>query len=139
MTMEQQDCIFCKIINKEIPSAIFYETNEILAFLNINPANPGHFLILPKKHSVNILDTDDHLLADMSVAVKKLAPVVMKILKAPAFNLETNNGAEAGQVIFHTHWHVIPRFATDGLQHWKGIPAPTEELNQLAEKIKNNL
>lgn len=137
--MEQTNCIFCKIINKEIPAAIFYETNEIVAFLNINPVNPGHFLILPKKHSVNILDTDDHLLADMAVAVKKLVPIVMEIVDAPAFNLEVNNGAEASQVIFHAHWHIVPRFETDGLEHWKGVAAATEELNILAEKIKNNL
>lgn len=137
--MEQTNCIFCKIVNKEIPSAIFYETNEILAFLNINPVNPGHFLILPKKHSVNILDTDDHLLADMAVAVKKLAPIVMKLVDAPAFNLEVNNGAESGQVIFHAHWHVTPRFATDGLEHWHGQPAAYDELNMLADKIKTEL
>lgn len=137
--MEQLDCIFCKIINKEIPSAIFYETNEIVAFLNINPVNPGHYLILPKKHSINILDTDDHLLADMAVAVKKLTPIILELVKAPAFNLVVNNGTEAGQVVFHSHWHVVPRFDADGLEHWKGTPAISEELVVLADKIKNKI
>lgn len=135
----EQNCLFCKIINKEIPSESVYETPEIYAFLDINPVTPGHTLVLPKQHSSTILDTDDDLLSDVAIAVKKVAQAQMKSLGVSGFNVSINNGEIAGQKVDHTHWHVIPRTAEDGLQHWPGHPYANGEAKAVGEKIRNAL
>jgi len=137
--MSDQNCLFCKIINKEIPKTFVYESNEIVAFLDINPVNFGHLLVLPKKHSVDMLDTDDHLLGDIAVAVKKLAPAMIRSTGAGGFNVEVNNGLDAGQIIAHAHWHLIPRFENDGLKHWPSKKYAQGEEELMVQKIKTEL
>jgi len=135
----EQNCLFCKIINKEISAEVVYESPEIFAFLDINPVTPGHTLVLPKKHSLNIMDTDDHLLGDIAIAVKKVAQAQMKSLGVSGFNVHVNNGDVAGQKVDHTHWHVIPRTVEDGLKHWPGHPYAEGEASSIAEKIRKTL
>lgn len=131
------NCLFCKIINKEIPATIIYENNEVIAILDINPVNPGHTLVIPKKHSVDILDTDDHLLGDIASVVKKVGQALKSSLGYEGFNVGVNNGTVAHQIIMHAHWHVIPRRENDGLVHWphKGYAEGEESL--VAEKLKS--
>lgn len=133
------DCLFCKIINNEIPSVKVYEDENVLAFLDINPVNPGHTLIVPKIHSDNLLDTNDHVLQAMIVATKKVATAILLSLGYEAFNIEENNGKIAGQVIPHLHWHIVPRKADDGLKHWPGKSYQPGEADDIANKIKANL
>jgi histidine triad (HIT) family protein len=133
------DCLFCKIINKEIPANIVYEDERVIAFLDINPVNPGHLLVVPKVHSENIAVAADEDLVALSLAVKKLAPAVCQATTCDGWNLEVNNGNAAGQAVDHTHWHIVPRYLTDGLKHWPGHPYAEGEAVIVAEKIKKEI
>ena len=104
------ECIFCKIISGGIPSATVLDSEKIIAFLDIQPVNKGHVLIVPKEHVETLLDVSENTLKDMIVAAKKVGKSLRKSLKADGFNLGMNNFAAAGQVVFHAHLHVIPRF-----------------------------
>lgn len=129
------DCLFCKIIAKEIPAFVVYEDDRILAFLDIHPVNAGHLLVVPKTHSENIAVAADEDLVALSLAVKKLAPAVCSATGCVGWNLEVNNGNAAGQVIDHTHWHIVPRRLDDGLKHWAGHPYAEGEAAKTAAAI----
>lgn len=104
------NCIFCKIINKEIPSNIVYEDDDYLAFLDIAKATNGHTILIPKKHCKNIVECDDNLLGNMMIVAKKIANTLMTKLKADGCNILTNCNEVAGQTCFHFHIHIIPRY-----------------------------
>jgi|SRR3989344_2538838 len=129
------ECIFCKIVRGEIPSSIVLDTDKVIAFLDIRPVNKGHVLVVPKEHFETLLDGSENILRDMIVAAKKIGKSFRKALKADGFNLGMNNFAAAGQVVFHAHLHVIPRFENDGLQHWPGKTYDEGEIEQYKEKI----
>lgn len=134
------ECIFCKIVKGELPCAKIYEDDRILAFLDISPVNKGHILVIAKEHYDNSLETPDELLAEIAKVVKKIAFAQKEALGAAGVNFGINNGAAAGQVIFHTHWHVIPRFKDDGLKLWGSKEYESDkERDETAEKIKNKL
>ena len=100
--------IFCKIINKEIPSQLIYEDDLVIAFKDINPKRKGHFLVVPKNHSESLINiNEDDLKHAMSMA-NILAKRTIKELGVSGYNLEVNTGKEAGQEVFHTHIHIIP-------------------------------
>ena len=116
------ECIFCKIIRGEIPSYKVYEDEHVVAFLDINPLNPGHTLVVPKKHVENILDADPETIARLFTAVQKVAKLLIEKLGAKGVNILHNAGREANQEIMHFHVHVIPRYAKDDLklaEWWK--------------------
>lgn len=104
------NCIFCKIINKEIPSKIIYEDTICLAFLDISQTTKGHTLVIPKKHYQNFLEVDSDTLQHMTVITQKLAKKIVHNVSANGCNILTNAGLEAGQTVFHFHIHIIPRF-----------------------------
>lgn len=133
------DCLFCKIIAGEIPAEKIYEDEQTLAFLDITPVNKGHTLVVPKKHSRNLFDADDDTLAILLPVAKKVVRALQKSISAKGVNIHINNEPAAGQVIFHTHLHIIPRFSEDGLHLWKGHPYPEGEVRETAEKIKTAL
>lgn len=114
------DCIFCKIINGEMPADKIYEDDDFFAILNINPVNRGHSLVIPKVHFANIFDAPDEILTKIGPVIKKISQAVKTGVNAPALNIHVNNGEKAGQVIFHAHVHLIPRFDGDGFVHWPG-------------------
>lgn len=134
-----EDCIFCKIVSKELPSALLYEDDQTIAFLNIRPITKGHALVIPKKHSVNILDTDDEVLSRMVPEIKKIAGAVVKATGAKGFNLGVNNGAVSGQEIFHLHFHIIPRYGNDNLKPWPHSESEPKTREAMAEEIKKFL
>ena len=105
-----ENCIFCKIINKEIPSNIVYEDENFLAFLDIAKATNGHTILIPKKHVKNIIECDDVTLGEMMIVAKKIASNLMKKLNAEGCNILTNCNEVAGQTCFHFHIHIIPRY-----------------------------
>lgn len=107
------DCLFCKIVSGEMPSRKVYEDKDVLAFLDINPANPGHTLVVPKKHAEMIFDADDETLEKSIVVAKVIARRLKERLNADGVNVMQNNGRHAGQIVSHIHLHVIPRFADD--------------------------
>lgn len=114
--MGKDDCIFCKIVRKELPSTIIGETNNFIAILNIHPVAEGHTLVIPKKHFVTLLDIPDSLGQEMLGLCKKIASGFLDEKKGDAFNVVMNNLPPAGQVIEHAHIHIIPRKEKDGLQ-----------------------
>lgn len=130
------DCLFCKIIKNEISSNKIYEDEEILAFLDINPVNKGHTLVVPKKHYRNLYETPDNTLCRIILATKKLALHIKEKLNADGINIMINNDQDAGQIIFHTHIHIVPRFKNDGFKHWKGEPYKEGEIEKTARKLK---
>lgn len=108
------DCIFCKIAKKEIPSDIVYEDSNFLAFLDIKPFVKGHTLIIPKKHFVNFLDMPSSLGNELSDFIKRVVEIRIKE-GAEGFNLLMRNGKAAGQEVAHAHIHLIPRKAGDNI------------------------
>jgi len=134
------DCLFCKIIAGEIPSAKVYEDEHSFAFLDLHPVNIGHTLVVPKAHHVNLYETPDETLSHIAVVVKKLSIAIKTAVNAQGINIEMNNDPVAGQVIFHTHIHIIPRFSGDGFEHWQGARDYAEgEAETVAAKIKMRL
>jgi len=129
------DCIFCKILNKEIPARMIYENDKIFAFLDNSPVNAGHALVVPKEHYEDLLSTPDEVLADIMSRTRKIAPAIMKAVNADGFNTSFNTKPAAGQVIFHTHMHIIPRFKEDGLKHWPSKDIPAEEMEKIKEAV----
>ena len=126
-----EDCLFCKIVKREIPSDILYEDDEVLVFLDIYPIARGHTLFIPKKHI-----TDLYELKGEEIGFMRNLPKIARKLKdatgASGINLIQNNGKDAGQVIFHLHFHLIPRYSNDGLT----ILPPRLELDKaVAEEL----
>ena len=133
------ECVFCKIVKREIPSDIIYEDDNFFAFLDINPNNPGHTLVIPKNHYENIYSLPDEILCDIGPIVKKISIAVKKGVNANGINIIMNNDGAAGQIVPHAHFHIIPRFVDDGYKHWPGKSFPKEGNAKIAEKIKNKL
>ena len=111
--MNVEDCIFCKIVKKEIPSKILYENEKNLAFLDIFPINDGHTIVIPKNHYQNIEDAPEGEIVELFKIVKNLAIMIHNKLKIEGYNILQNNFEAAGQVIKHLHVHIIPRNKTD--------------------------
>ena len=109
------DCIFCKIVKKEIPGSILYEDAGSLAFLDINPLNKGHALVIPKKHYETMMEMPETELAELARVVRKVAIAVKKATGAPGINITQNNGRAAEQLVPHAHFHIIPRLEGDGI------------------------
>ncbi|MBU0625026.1 HIT family protein [Patescibacteria group bacterium] len=133
------DCIFCQIIAGEIPSFKIYEDETVLAFLDIQPVSRGHLLVLPKTHSENLAGLAEAEIAPLFSLARRLGQVAQNITGAEGFNLIVNKGSAAGQMVFHTHVHVIPRSAGDGLRHWPKIEVSTEEMKTIAQDIASGL
>lgn len=111
--MQVENCIFCKIVKGEIKSQKVYEDEETLAFLDINPVNKGHVLVIPKEHYENIFDIPREKLNKVMEIVQKVA-IAQKKIGADGVNIVSNNGKAAEQHVFHLHIHVIPRYYNDG-------------------------
>ncbi len=134
------DCLFCNIIAGKIPSTKVYEDDTVLAFLDIHPVNIGHTLIVPKAHHINLYETPDTVLSQMISAAKKLSIAIKSALGTDGINIEMNNDSVAGQIIFHTHMHIVPRFSGDGFTHWNGARGYREtEMAEVAKKISASL
>ncbi len=133
-------CIFCDIAAGRSPAVKVLETPRVLAFLDIAPVNYGHTLVIPKAHYQNLLDLPDELWTELGQVSRQVARALMKALFARGFNLGMNNFDAAGQVVFHAHLHVIPRFFTDGLHffpHGSYRPGDMERVGQqLREALK---
>lgn len=108
-----ENCIFCKIANKEIPGKIIYEDDICISFLDLSQTTDGHTLVVPKKHYKNILDVDDDVLGHLIKVTKKLANQIVANLNANGVNILTNANEIAGQTVMHFHIHIIPRYNQD--------------------------
>lgn len=131
-----ENCIFCKIVKGEVPSAQVYEDDSTFAFLSIGPNNQGHTLVIPKDHATAIYDLQEETLLPLMRTIQRMAKAVKSAMGADGINLHMNNDAPAGQAVFHAHIHIIPRFKGDGLEHWPGKKYAEGEAEAVAEKIK---
>ena len=136
--MRDDNCIFCKIANGEIPSATLYEDEEFRVILDLGPASKGHALILPKSHAANIYELSDEMAAKAMILAKKMATAMTAALKCDGFNIVQNNGECAGQTVFHFHMHLIPRYEGDQVGiTWKPGTLTDEVKNEILEKLKS--
>ncbi len=135
-----EECIFCKIVKSEVPSSKVYEDEIVISFLDIMPANKGHCLIVPKKHYETLFDIPDKDLGKIMQAAKKIAKALSLSVGNGAYNVLMNSGKDAGQLVNHSHIHVIPRFKGDMLRlQWSHKKYRGNELQEFAEKIKKFL
>jgi histidine triad (HIT) family protein len=135
------DCIFCKIISGDLPSIRVYEDHDVLAFMDIGPVVKGHTLVVPKQHHDPITRTPVEVLCRLIRVVQQIAEAQITGLKADGINVTQANGRAAGQIVPHIHFHVIPRFATDG-HHWNWVPRQydsPEEIQSYADRIREAL
>ncbi|HBR80111.1 MAG: Histidine triad (HIT) protein [Candidatus Uhrbacteria bacterium GW2011_GWE2_45_35] len=130
------NCLFCNIIAGEIPCHKIYEDENVLAFLDIKPLNPGHTLIVPKKHAEHLLESTNEEVMAVMTAAKKIAPGIMESVGAMGCNINFNVGHSAGQIIFHTHLHIIPRYEDDGYKEWCRTEDLIDNLSDVAERIQ---
>ncbi len=128
--------LFLKIIKGEIPSEKIYEDDKTYAFLDINPNNIGHTLVIPKVHSRNILDIKEEDFKALMKTVRKLTPIIREAVNATGINVYMNNEASAFQEVFHTHVHIIPRYDEDGYRPWKGTPYKDNEIEKIGYSIR---
>jgi len=129
--------IFAKILRGEIPSIKVYEDAHTLAFMDINPAARGHTLVIPKVEAENLFDLPAAAAAPFLLATQKVAKAVKAATKAPGIMVSQHNGPEAGQTIFHVHFHIIPRWGGDHAMH--GRQADMKELEEAAKLIRAQL
>ena len=131
-----EDCIFCKIIRGEIPSFKLYEDGLTYAFMDINPLNDGHALVIPKYHAENIYATPDEWFGPTMSTVRRIASAVNKVVQPEGINLLQANGPGAKQSVFHLHMHVIPRYADDGAgMNWEMKHGDMDAIGKLAKQI----
>ncbi len=130
--MKDENCIFCKLANGEIPTATLYEDEDFRVILDANPASKGHALIIPKEHYANLYELEDTLAGKAMILAKKMITRLTDVLGCDGYNLVQNNGECAGQTVFHFHLHLIPRYKDDevGLG-WK--------LHELSEADKEDI
>ena len=136
--MKDDNCIFCKLANKDIPTNIIYEDDRFTVILDASPATKGHALILPKNHAANIYELPDEDASAVFVLAKKLATKMTEILHCDGFNIVQNNGEIAGQTVFHFHMHLIPRYKGDevGLT-WKAGELSDEVRDEILKKVRD--
>ncbi len=119
------ECIFCKIINGEIPSKKIYEDENVLAFLDINPSSPGHTLVVPKRHILDFQEIDDDDLLNLMKICKNLSKKIVSVLDADGYSILQNNGI--AQDVKHFHLHIIPKYSND----------KTMDIDEVYKKITN--
>jgi histidine triad (HIT) family protein len=134
-----RDCIFCRIAAGRAPAARLVETPTVLAFLDIAPVNYGHTLVIPREHFHNLLDLPDELWTEMGRVSRRVAQALRRVLFAQGINLGMNNFEAAGQVVFHAHLHVIPRYLTDGLRLFPQEDYKPGDMEKVAAQLRQAL
>ena len=138
--MKKDDCIFCKIAAGEIPSATVYEDSICRVILDVNPANKGHALIIPKEHFDNIYSMDAETAAKIFTIATEVAKAQKAELNPDGLNILQNNGEVAGQTVFHFHMHLVPRYIKDNVtMTWIPGKADTEELSALSKALRKRI
>jgi histidine triad (HIT) family protein len=134
------NCIFCKIAEKELEAEVLFENEEVISFLDINPVNFGHTLVIPRNHYDNFLEVPARELDGLIKTVQSVSSAIKSSLNPDGINLVANNGRAAGQSIFHFHFHIIPRFYDDDFKFRLNLKKYENGLmNEFAEKIRNKL
>ncbi len=133
-----KDCIFCKILNNEIPCFKVFEDDLVIAFLDVNPVSNGHVLVVPKEHFVDIFDTPDEVLERVNIFCRDISVLCKEKLGATGVNVLNASGKDAQQSVFHLHFHVVPRFENDGLDLWFNCKLKNlKEVEAIYRKLKD--
>lgn len=129
-------CLFCKIVNKEIPSSCIYEDDIVMAFLDISQVTKGHTLLIPKKHYATLLACEDEVLQHMMCIAKRLGNHLVECLDAKGMNILSNVNEVAGQTIPHFHLHLIPRYTTNDACSITFNESESQDLSALESLLK---
>ena len=136
--MKDDNCIFCKLANGQIPTNSIYEDDDFNVILDASPATKGHALILPKEHYANIFEIDEEILGKAAKLAKKIMIKEKDNLKCDGYNLLQNNGEVAGQTVFDFHMHLIPRYESDenkDIIQWSHIELSDDEMKEIKDKM----
>jgi histidine triad (HIT) family protein len=135
-----EDCIFCQIIDGEIPSYTVYEDDKTYAFLDANPLSRGHTLVIPKQHYKRLNEMSADKTAETFGVINDITPAVESAVNAPATTIALHNGEEAGQEVPHVHWHIVPQFAhtsnTPIHALFDGADVSNDEMESIAESVR---
>ncbi|MFL5863758.1 MAG: HIT family protein [Solirubrobacteraceae bacterium] len=137
MSARDPDCLFCKIVDGEIPSQRVDEDERTIAFMDINPGTRGHALVIPRAHAANLLEIEAEDLAATVAAAQRLARIEVERLGADGVNLINSCGSAAWQTVFHFHIHVIPRYEGDPMRlPWTPSPGDPDEIAATADELR---
>ena len=137
--MKQDNCIFCKLANGDIPTNTIFEDEDVRVFLDAGPATKGHALVVPKNHYADIYEIEPDVLGKVAKTAQKVIKHASKVLGCEGYNLVQNNGEVAGQTVFHFHMHLIPRYKdmdNTNLISWAPGTMDAEEAKALCESLK---
>jgi histidine triad (HIT) family protein len=138
--MTINECIFCRIIRREIPAEVLYEDDHVLAFLDINPIHFGHALVVPKSHCADFLSLPAGCYSSVLTAAHRVTQALVSALHLEGYNLFSNNGRVAGQSVFHFHLHVTPRYPDDNIRFVLQLKSYADgELAATAQLIRDHL
>ncbi len=130
-------CVFCRIVSGELPAVKVYEDEYVVAFLDIKPANPGHTLVVPKRHVERLEELEPDEAQALLYAAARIAPAIVRAVGAEGYNILVNIGAAAGQEIPHLHLHIIPRFTSDKCRIQCPRASPDmDELEEIGRRIR---
>ena len=133
-------CVFCKMVAGEIPATKVYEDEAVLAFLDIGPISDGHTLVIPRQHCTRIDECDPAVLSAVAARLGRIARAVVAAMGADGYNVLSNNGSAAGQVVDHLHFHIIPRKTADGvLTQWPSYRYKEGRIQDIAARIRKKL
>jgi len=136
----QPDCVFCKLIARQIPASVVFEDEATLAFMDLGQVNPGHVLVASKAHAANVYELDDAQAAAVFRTAARMARAVRAAFDPPGLSIYQANGKPAGQTVFHFHLHVLPRHEGDGMQLvWPVKNPPRERLEEYCAQIRARL
>lgn len=134
------DCVFCKIVAKQLPATVVHEDEHTVAFMDLGQVNPGHVLVAAKPHLANLYELDDVNAAAVFRTVARVARAIRDALAPPGLSVYQANGRPAGQTVFHFHVHLVPRHEGDGMAlTWPVKNPPRENLEHYAAKIRAKL
>jgi histidine triad (HIT) family protein len=138
--MNVTDCIFCRIISRTEPAQILYENEDAIAILDIHPIHFGHSLVIPKRHCSEFVQLPSASFHGVMTAVSEVSRALVKGLNLEGFNIFSNNGAVAGQSVFHFHFHITPRYKDDNIKFVLQLKRYSDgELASYAERIRTSL
>ncbi|SFG14724.1 HIT family protein [Oribacterium sp. WCC10] len=137
--MRDDNCIFCKLANGDIPTTTLYEDEKYRVIFDASPASKGHVLIIPKEHYEDLTELPDEIAAGVMPLARKIGTAMKQAIGAKGFNVVQNNGEAAGQTVHHFHTHIIPRYGNDEMILWKPGTTDAEELKKTCESLKQAL
>jgi histidine triad (HIT) family protein len=134
---QDPDCLFCGIVAGSVPSETIDSDERTVAFMDINPATPGHALVVPREHSADLMEIGEEDLTATTLAAQRLAKRMKGVLDADGIDLINACGAAAWQTVFHFHIHVVPRYEGDPLKlPWVPEPGDSDEISGIANRLR---